>query len=188
MHGAPERARMTYEDLLKLPDDGLRHELIDGEHLVTPAPRLAHQIIVGNLYFIIATYVRERRCGVIFGAPVDVVLSREDVVEPDVTYFSNERYKEVATETSAQGAPDLAIEVLSPTTRRRDEVLKRRLYERMGVKEYWIVDPEIKTVKVHRLVAGRYDRIEIAREDDAVVTTALLPGLRVPLDRVFELP
>jgi Uma2 family endonuclease len=188
MGPASERVRMTYEELLALPDDGMRHELIDGEHIVTPAPRPGHQIIGGNLYLLIGNYVRERRLGVLFFAPLDVVFGKYDVVEPDLVYFSAERAKEAIGELHARGAPDLAIEVLSPTTRRRDEVTKLRLYERQGVGEYWIVDPDAESVKVFRLVDERYERTGLALSETAVLTSPLFPDLTLPLTRIFERP
>ena len=136
MQGAEDRVRMTYEDLLALPDDGMRHELIDGEHFVTPAPSWPHQIIVGNLHRLIANHVHAHHLGVIFVAPLDVVFTKHDVVEPDVLFFTPEGFKAHVGKRNAEGPPDLAVEVLSPSTRRRDEMIKRRLYERMGVGEY----------------------------------------------------
>lgn len=188
MQGVPDRVRMTYDDLLALPDDGMRHELIDGEHFVTPSPRSAHQLISGNLHFALREHLVARGGGVVMYAPFDIVLTMHDVVEPDLIYFSSRRFKAVVTEKHAQGPPDLAIEILSPSTRRRDEVLKRRLYERMGVSEYWIVDPELALVNVHRLEGGKYARTELARGRDDVLTTPLLPGLLLPLQKVFALP
>ena len=154
MYPAFDRVKLTYEDLVALPDDGMRHELIDGEHFVTPSPALPHQLILGNLHLLIATYVREQRIGVVMLAPFDIVFSRYDVVVPDLIYFTTARFKEVVGDKNAQGPPNLAIEILSPSTRRRDETIKRRLYERTGVAEYWVVDPKLETVKVHRLVEG----------------------------------
>jgi Uma2 family endonuclease len=189
MRPASDRVKLTYEDLLALPDDGMRHELIDGEHYVTPSPGSAHQLIVGNLYLFLSAHARERGLGVVMLAPFDIVFSRFDVVEPDLIYFASHRFKELVGEKNAQGAPDLAIEILSPSTRRRDEIIKRRLYERTGVREYWIVDPELEAIKVHRLVDGKYQKAaELSLEDDAVLTTPLLPDLSVPLKRIFELP
>lgn len=188
MQGAEDRVRMTYEDLLALPDDGMRHELIDGEHFVTPAPSWPHQIIVGNLHRLIANHVHTHRLGVIFVAPLDVVFTKHDVVEPDVLFFTPEGFKAHVGKRNAEGPPDLAVEVLSPSTRRRDERIKRRLYERMGVGEYWIVDPEIDAVKVFRLNAGRYERTELRLEDGDVLTSSLFPGLQLPLKTVFEMP
>lgn len=188
MQGAPERGRMTYADLLALPDDGMRHEIIDGEHYVTPAPSWSHQLILGNLYRIIAPHVRQRALGTICMAPLDVVLSRHDVVEPDVLFFTTASFKKHARERNADGPPDLAIEILSPSTRRRDQVIKRRLYERVGVGEYWIVDPKLKAVTVLRLAAGSYQVSELTLADGAVLASPLFPGLTVPLADVFELP
>jgi len=189
MYPAFDRVKLTYEDLVALPDDGMRHELIDGEHFVTPAPATPHQLILGNLYLLVATHVREQRVGVVMLAPFDVVFSRYDVVEPDLIYFTRARFKEVVGEKNAQGPPNLAVEILSPSTRRRDEVLKRRLYERNAVDEYWVVDPKLKTVKIHRLVEGKYQKAaELSLEDGAVLTTPLLPDLSLPLTEIFELP
>jgi Uma2 family endonuclease len=190
MQPAPDRVKLTYDDLLALPDDGMRHELIDGEHYVTPSPNSAHQFIVGNLFLLLSAHTRAARgLGVVMLSPFDIVLTRHDVVEPDLIYFTARRFKDVVGERNAQGAPDLAIEVLSPSTRRRDEIIKRRLYERMGVREYWIVDPDLESVKVHRLVDGKYQKAaELSLEDEAVLTTPLLPGLSIALRAVFELP
>jgi Uma2 family endonuclease len=188
MDPASGRVKLTYEDLVALPDDGMRHELIDGEHYVTPSPRLPHQFIAGNLHLLIANHVRDRRVGVVLFAPFDVVFSPYDVVVPDLIYFTWARFKEVVGDKNAQGPPDLAIEILSPSTRRRDEILKRRLYERTGVKEYWVVDLKLEAVKVHRLVEGKYQKAaELLLEDDAVLTTPLLPDLSLPLREIFAL-
>jgi Uma2 family endonuclease len=180
---------MTYDDLLALPDDGLRHELIDGEHFVSPSPGSAHQLIVGNLHVLLREYLRTHAVGVVMLAPFDIVFSQYDVVEPDLIYFAANRFKEVVGEKHASGAPDLAIEVLSPSSRRRDEVLKRRLYERTGVPEYWIVDPDLESIKIYRLVEGRYARAaELSAEAGDVMTTPQLPELSIALTSVFELP
>ena len=141
--------KLTYDDFLLFPDDGQRHELIDGEHYVTPSPNTAHQRIVGNLYFALRGYLHAHTMGEVFMAPFDVVFSQFDVVEPDLLYISKER-REVLTTQNVRGAPDLVIEVGSPGTRRRDETIKRRLFERSGVPEYWIVDPDLDVVRLYR--------------------------------------
>jgi Uma2 family endonuclease len=188
MQGAVKRVRMSYRDLLKLPDDGLRHELIDGEHYVTPSPVPRHQLIAANLHLIIGNHVRQRRSGVIVFAPFDVVFTQYDVVVPDLLYFTRQRYRDTVTEKHAQGPPNLVVEILSPGTRRRDEGIKRALYERMGVDEYWIVDGKRELVTVFRRDGGAYRRSEYALQDEASLTTPLLPDLRIPLTAVFELP
>ncbi|MBA3640206.1 MAG: Uma2 family endonuclease [Acidobacteria bacterium] len=179
---------MTYDDLVALPDDGLRHELIDGEHFVTPSPASRHQIILANLFRLIGPHTHATKCGVTLFAPYDIVFTPYDVVEPDLMYFSRARYAQVVTEKNAQGAPDLVVEILSPGTRRRDEGLKRRLYERMEVGEFWIVDPAPETIKVDRLIDGSYRQTTLTRATAATLTTPLLPGLNVPLADVFEMP
>ena len=177
---------LTYEDLLALPEDGMRHELIDGEHLVSPSPGRRHQAISMNLARLIASFLHAQRLGRVYAAPFDVLFSPRDVVEPDLLYVSAER-EAVVGEANVQGAPDLAIEILSPSSRRVDELRKRDLYERAGVTEYWIVDPEAEAVKVFRRGEGEgYGRpLLLGRHLDDVLTTPLLPGLELPLAEIF---
>jgi len=134
------RVKLTYEDFVRFPDDGMRHELIDGEHYVTPSPNIGHQRVVGQLYGLIWTYLRTRPVGELFVAPFDVVFSNVDVVEPDLLYVSQGRAS-ILTQANVKGTPDLVVEVRSPSTGRRDETIKLALYERAGVSEYWLVDP-----------------------------------------------
>jgi Uma2 family endonuclease len=179
--------KLTYDDFVHFPDDGRRHELIDGEHYVTPSPNTKHQRTSGTLYFLIRTWLEAHPIGQMFAAPYDVVFSEFDVVEPDLLYLSNERAAQVLTPLHARGIPELVIEIASKGTRRRDETIKRRLYERVGVSEYWIVDPEIDVVRVHRRQDERFGRpIERSREAGDVLTTPLLPGLDLPLARMFR--
>jgi Uma2 family endonuclease len=118
-------------------------------------------------------------------APADVVLSDVNVVEPDLFFLSNERLDRL-TRKNVQGAPDLVMEVLSESTRRTDEVRKRKLYERVDVLEYWLVDAELETVEVYRKIGGGFDRpIELSCAAGDSLTTPLLPGFRVPLAKLF---
>ena len=178
------RVKLTHADYLLFPDDGKRHELIDGEHFVTPSPRVKHQAVLQNLHLELAPFVRENRLGQLFVAPLDVILSEVDVVEPDLLFVSNER-REIVQDW-IRGTPDLVIEILSPGSRRKDEILKRQLYERHGVSEYWLVDPEAETVKLYRLRDGVYGRPRLlqAQHRDRL-STPLLPGLELPLARIF---
>lgn len=181
--------KLTYDDLALFPDDGKRHELIDGEHYVTPSPNQKHQAIVGNLYALLWNHLKQRPIGRVFVAPFDVVFSDFDVVEPDILFISNARKASVLTSANVQGAPDLVVEVGSPGTRRRDETLKHRLYERCGVSEYWVVDPELDVIKVFRSIAGRYERVhELTCDAGDVLTTPLLPELRLTLVAIFDEP
>jgi Uma2 family endonuclease len=178
--------KLTYDDFVLFPNDGKRHELIDGEHYVTPSPNIRHQQISINLTLLIASWLETHPRGRLFYAPLDVVFSNFDVVEPDLLYVSNER-SHVLTVPNVQGAPDLVIEIGSRGTRKRDETIKRRLYERSGVSEYWIVDPDIDVVRVYRRTGDTFARpIELSREAGDVLTTGLLPGLDLPLARIFR--
>ena len=180
--------KLTYDDFVLFPDDGKRHELIDGEHYVTPSPNLKHQKVLGNLHLLIGTWLEQHPIGQIFVAPFDVVFSRFDVVEPDLLYMSNERAAQVLTDANVQGAPELVIEIGSPSTRRRDETIKRRLYERSDVSEYWVVDPEIDIIRVYRRGTAGFERpVELRAEATDVLATPLLPGLHLPLLRIFRI-
>ena len=184
----PRGVKLTYDDFVLFPDDGLRHELIDGEHYVTPSPNDKHQTILANLHLLIGPWVRAHAVGKVWFAPFDVVFSRFDVVEPDLLYLSNERKAQVATDANVQGAPELVVEVGSPSTRRRDETVKRALYERAGVSEYWVVDTEQDVVRVYRRLGEHFDRPEeLSLEAGDVLTTPLLPGLELPLSEIFRM-
>lgn len=179
--------KLTYEDYLYFPQDGKRHELIDGEHYVTPAPNLKHQTAVVNLAGDLRDFVRPRGLGRVWVAPVDVLLSDHDVVQPDLVFLSKDRKKLAADGANVKGAPDLAVEVLSPATRRMDSITKRHLYEKYGVPEYWLVDPELEIIQVYRLTEGTYRRVvELAAEREDVLTSPLFPGLEIALTEVFE--
>jgi Uma2 family endonuclease len=187
MEAGAHSLKLSYEDYLYFPDDGKRHELIDGEHYVTPAPNLKHQTSVLNLGFFLVGFVRSRDLGRIWVAPVDVLLSDHDVVQPDLVFLSKDRMDLAADGANVKGAPDLVVEVLSPGTRRKDAITKRHLYQKYGVKEYWMVDPELETVQIYRLGAGGYRReAELAAEREDVLTSPLFPGLEIVLAEIFE--
>jgi Uma2 family endonuclease len=172
----------TYDDLLALPEDDLRHEIIDGEHVVSPAPFTKHQIVAGNIYGELFIYLRQNPIGRVFAAPYDVVFAPDNVSEPDVVYISNERAS-IITEKNVQGPPDLVVEVISETGRRRDEVQKKALYERFGVTEYWIADPNVDSMRVHR--RGAYDEPVTLRSGD-VLTSPLFPRLTIDVATLFR--
>jgi Uma2 family endonuclease len=180
-----EPIRLTYDDFMGFPDDGRRHELIDGEHVVTPAPVRRHQQLSGRLFLALGNHLQLHPVGEVYAAPLDVMLSEHDVVEPDLLFVSNERRD--LLEDRVHGAPDLVVEILSPSSRRTDEVTKRHLYDRFGVREYWVVDPDIDVVKVYRRGDdGAFVRAaELSREDGGVLETPLLPGLSIDLRALF---
>ena len=189
MRPAPTPAvKFTYEDFVNFPSDGKRHEIIDGEHFVTPAPTIKHQTVSMNLGTDLRIYLRTHSIGVVFAAPCDVVFSDLDIVEPDLLYVSRERAG-MLTEQHMRGTPDLVVEILSPGTRKTDEITKRKLYERFDVQEYWVVDPELDAIKVYRRVEGAFVRVEeLSAEAGNTLTTPLLPGFAVSLADVFASP
>ena len=142
--------KLTYDDFVLFPDDGLRHELIDGEHYVTPSPNTKHQRVSGALFGLTWTHLETHPIGEVFHAPFDVVFTLFDVVEPDLLYLSHERAATALTPENVKGVPELVVEIASKSTRKRDETIKRRLYERAGVSEYWLVDPKIDMIRVCR--------------------------------------
>lgn len=184
MRPAGSSARFTWEDLCAFPQDGRRRELIDGELYVSPSPTLRHQQLSMRLTMAIGLYLRAHPLGELVAAPLDVILSDFDVVEPDLLYVS--RARGAILHDWVRGAPDLCVEILSSTSRRLDEQLKRRLYERAGVLEYWIVDPELEAVTVYgRTHVGFAHTANLSRERGGSLTTPLLPGLAIPLEDLF---
>ena len=189
-HPMPAVHKLTVNELWALfPDEThVRHELIDGVHFVTPTPVTRHQLLVGRLSFEIELYLRAHPgVGQLFGVPLDVVLSAHDVVEPDLILIASDQM-EILTPKNVQGAPALVIEVLSPSTRRRDLGIKRELFARGGVREYWIVDGRLNRIDVHR--RGADEALTVAHQleasADAVLTTPILPGFELSLNRLFE--
>ena len=186
MTTTPTIVKLTYEDYVCFPEDGKRHELIDGEHYVTPAPLTKHQRISGNLLAAIHHHCQHTKEGRVFSAPTDVVFTETNVVQPDILFIGADQFA-IITRENIQGEPDLIVEILSDSTRRRDERLKRKLYEQHGVKEYWIVDPELDTVKTYRLKERRYTTPQelTLEQPQTTLTTPLLPGFALSLLDLF---
>ena len=181
--------RWTYSDLVALPDDQLRHELIDGEHVVSPSPSLSHQQVLLRLSTTLDTDVQRQRLGEVLFAPFDVKLSPWTVLVPDLVYFTAARFAEVVNEKHATAAPDLVVEILSPGTRRRDLGRKREVYDREGVREYWIVDPDARSITTLRRPgpdAGLSDMRTLTLSAGDVRESPLFPGLRIALRDVFR--
>jgi Uma2 family endonuclease len=175
-------SRMTYEDYDKLPNDGKRYEIIDGELYVNPAPVPRHQIIVSNIHFQLRSRLQDCR---VLDAPIDVVFAEDSIVQPDVIAIRSERAS-IIGEKNIQGAPNLVVEVLSDGTRRLDEIDKRKLYERSGVDEYWIVDPVLELVKVYRREGTAFTRVaEISTETGGAITSPQFPGFSLDVHDVF---
>ena len=174
----------TYEDLEKMPDDGRRYELIGGMIVVSPAPSRVHQELVWRLALLLRTFVQAQKLGEVILAPFDVRFLGAGV-QPDILYVSNARL-DILRENHAAEAPDLIVEVLSPSTRERDEGDKLTLYATGGVREYWLADPVAQTVRALALDADRFRPIAPV---GSVVPSALLPGLEVNIPDLFaDLP
>lgn len=148
------------------------------------SPKEIHQYISGILYLMIGTIVRERRLGKVYFAPFDVVLSDTDVVQPDLLFVSNER-AEIITQDNIRGTPDLVVEILSPSTADRDRTIKLDLYAMHGVKEYWIVDPDCRTVMVMLRGESRFE-VSCTYEEDQILSSPTLEGFSFPLGAIFQ--
>ena len=180
-----QRTRATYEDYLNTPDE-VRYELLDGELVRHLSPPLVHQRTLMDLAAPIYTFVEQHVLGDVFMRPFDVVLWEDgeaDVVEPDILFISTER-EHILTEANVQGAPDLVVEVLSPSTESVDRGYKRELYARHGVGEYWLVDPDARTVTVLRLGNGEYETAG-AYGPGQTLASPTLEGLTIDVGEVF---
>ena len=175
------QAKLTYEDYVEFPDDK-RYEIIDGELYEMTAPTVRHQDILLNLGIIFKPHVRGNRLGKVYVAPIDVIFAEDAIVQPDLVFVAESR-RHIIQDHAIVGAPDLVIEILSPSTATHDRNRKADLYARCGVSEYWMVNTETETVEVRLLRDGEYGRAEIY--DSGVVYTALIPGLQVKLADVF---
>lgn len=175
--------KFTYVDYVNAPEDK-RHELLDGDLVVTPAPGERHQSVSVLLASRLLLFATENRLGRVYSAPFDVVLSNTDVVQPDLLFVSNER-RHVITAANVQGAPDLVVEILSPSTAERDLTFKRSLYARHGVREYWIVDTEASTVTVLRLREGEFETADTYGAGDTL-TSPTLRGFALRIDELLR--
>ena len=167
--------RVSYADLERWPEDGRRYELYNGEVFEIPAPVLLHQFVLGRLFLALSAYVQAHG-GSVFVAPLDIVLTDYDVVQPDVLLFMPEREHLLDMRKVTRHAPDLAIEIVSPGTSRNDRGRKLRLFERHRVREYWLVEPDGPSVEVYRLSGTRLVLAATAH-GSGPVESALLPGL-----------
>jgi len=177
------KIKFTYKDYKSLPEsETKRYELIEGELIMVPSPVTYHQRISRKLEFLLEDFVEKNKLGEIFYAPYDVHLG-ENVVQPDILFVSKE-HSYVITEEEIKGAPDLVIEILSPATAERDRTYKKVLYARYGVSEYWIVDPEEKTIEVLTLKKEGYETFGIYKMQETL-NSPLLLGLSINLTKIF---
>ncbi len=181
-----QRTRATYEDYLNTPE-GERYELLDGELVMAPSPSMRHQELAARLFVAVFMFVQERALGKCYDAPTDVEFwsgNEKEVVQPDILFVSAARAG-IITEANVQGAPDLVVEVLSPSTESRDRGYKRDLYARHGVKEFWLVDPDARTVEV-LLLCGSGFEVAATYSVGQTLISPVLPGLNLRLSEVFR--
>ena len=176
--------KFTYEDYLTTPADE-RYELLDGDLIMVPAPNLKHQHVLGNLHYHLRQFITEHGTGRLFLAPCDVFLSDSNVVQPDLLFVSREREHLLSDGEKVRGAPDLVIEILSPSTADKDRGSKRELYGRHGVAEYWLVDPIAETISIHRQRGGVLAATDTFSRGQTL-RSPLLAGLELRLDDVFS--
>jgi Uma2 family endonuclease len=174
----------TYDDLRAMPEDGHRYELIYGEIVMSPSPRTKHQRALRQLMERLERFVTANQLGEVFFAPLDVKFSMHSVVQPDLFFVRRERV-EIVTDDYVDGAPDLIVEVLSPSNRMQDLVRKAALYADHGVAEYWIVDPESEKIGVNVWRDGQY---VAASTEDGIARSVVLPGLELSSNEIFALP
>ncbi len=177
---------ITRHDYEEMPPGPPYYQVIEGDLVMSPSPNIFHQAIAGRIYALLLQFLEKRPLGEVFIAPLDVFLSEINVYQPDVIFISNQR-RSILTERGLEGAPDLAVEVLSPSTARFDKGSKRKVYARTGVKELWLVDAEARLIHVYQLTKDA-ETPAATYGEKAVFTSPLLPGLRLRAASIFKSP
>jgi Uma2 family endonuclease len=182
----PPQGQWTYEDYLRLPDDGRRYEILRGVLYVSAAPNPLHQFALRNFVRLLTFFLEENPVGEFLFAPVDLILPQDlaDPVQPDLFFFAAER-PWVVTDRTIEGAPDLILEVLSPWTRSLDRKDKYDAYAEAGVREYWLADPLARTVEVFVLRDGAYVLLGKFGQGEKL-RSEVIPGFEPPLDKIFK--
>ncbi|WP_406677824.1 Uma2 family endonuclease [Moorella sp. ACPs] len=178
----PVKNSYTYEDYARLPE-GTPFQLIGGKLIMTPAPGTYHQIILMRLIEKLLFFLAGKDLGILFTAPVDVFLEEKETYQPDIIFIAKDRMHIIET-TKIKGAPDLVIEILSPSTGYYDLKKKARVYARCGVKEYWIVDPEDKSIEVFQQKEGNFVLVHHV-EETGQAKSILLKGFAVEVKEIF---
>src|SRR5262245_5741923 len=176
-----KKLKLTYSDYVGFPEDGKRHEIIDGDHYVTPSAETYHQSVSGRAYVQLFHQVEETDKGWVLSAPMDVLLSLVDIVQPDIVVVLKGGRARV-TKKNIEGPPDLLVEILSPSTSERDQGLKKSLYERAGVPEYWVIDPKARRLEQYVLEDGRYT---LLGTHERTFECRTIPGVRIDLSKVW---
>ena len=177
-------SRLSYADLERMPDDGKRYELYDGEAVVVPAPVPRHQLAALDIMRALDAYATGHG-GVVLISPIDIVFTDHDVLQPDIVFFTAARAHVIDLDRAIRDAPDLAVEVLSKSTAARDRGRKKEMFARFGVPEYWIVDPLAKTIEVYTLTGNTYQLAQRAEGSDRL-RSLVLAGLELPVADTFR--
>ena len=181
----PAQGEWTYEDYLRLPDDGNRYEIIEGVLYVTNAPGYDHQFAVMKLAFQFEQFVSENKLGIVLTAPFEVHLSETTrPVQPDILFIKADNRPEAGAKFFA-GVPDLIVEVISPNSIRTDRYVKFTAYEQAGVAEYWLVDPKTRSVEIHALSGGEYALVGQFTPNETI-ESKLLAGLTIQTETLFN--
>jgi Uma2 family endonuclease len=180
---AARRIKLGWEELLELPEDGNRYEILDGELVMTPPPAICHQVVLRNLTTRLHEHVTANSLGTVLFAPVAVRLDETTIAEPDLIFVTADRAS-IIRELSIDAAPNLVVEILSPSTAKRDRTVKAQLYARLGVDHYWIVDPKARGLEAFERDRDAY-REGVIVEGEATFEPTLFPGLRVELSALW---
>jgi Uma2 family endonuclease len=175
------KGRLGYPEYACFPEDGRRHEVIDGEHIVNPAPDMYHQRLSRRIQFQLYTQIELRGLGEVLNAPADLQLSEWDIVQPDLMVVLNHK-RAIITPTRIKGSPDLVVEILSASSVHNDRIRKMELYRKSAIPEYWVVDPDEHLVEQFVLRGEAYELVN--RHADSV-TVQILEGVRVNLGEVW---
>jgi len=180
-----QRKVFTYQDYLELPEDSHQYQVINGELVMAPAPYTIHQGVSANIFDALKSFMKETRIGKVLYAPVDVVLSETNVFQPDILFVANENSK-IISEKNITGAPDLVIEILSPSTGYYDLTEKKEIYAEFGVKEYWIVDPKKQWVEIYANETKKFKPGQ-RLEKSGILKSRELDGFEISLQKMFQL-
>lgn len=178
-----EKKRITYNDYILIDDDN-RYEVFHGELRMVPAPSMDHQGVSAYLFCLICMFVKGKGLGRVYNAPVDVVFDDDEVYQPDIVFVKGER-RSIIKKNAIHGAPDLVVEIISPSSTFYDTVEKKEVYRKYGVQEYWVVFPGEKGIEVLTLEKQGYLEFSKARKR-GIVKSKILAGLEVDLNEVFE--
>jgi Uma2 family endonuclease len=180
---APLITRADYE---KMPEGPPYFQVIEGDLIMSPSPKTFHQYITGNIHTMLASYLKRRPIGIVILAPLDVFLTDVNIYQPDVMMILKQRAS-IITDHGLEGAPNLAVEILSSSTGRFDKGAKRKVYSRTGVEELWLIDPEAKTIQFFDF-AKDAENPAATYDIKSVFNSRLLPGLRISAKKIFWKP